>query len=96
MTFHCLSGEGPGQCFRLYTEPTFNELEMTTTPEIKRASLEAVMLQLLGMGFDNPTEFDFIDKPVPPDSALLLVPPPPSSCPLLPLPGARKRPASPS
>ena len=38
---------GPGKCFRLYTQWTYdNELEDTTTPEIQRANLASTVLML--------------------------------------------------
>eukprot|EP01043_Picozoa_sp_COSAG02_P012474 COSAG02_NODE_481_length_21461_cov_43.885597_13_plen_380_part_00 len=55
--------EAPGSCYRVYTEADYCELAPTTTPEIIRADLATVMLQLLSMGVDNPLEFDFLDTP---------------------------------
>ncbi|XP_031492999.1 pre-mRNA-splicing factor ATP-dependent RNA helicase DEAH10-like isoform X1 [Nymphaea colorata] len=55
--------EGPGKCFRLYTEDEFDKLKDSTEPEIKRCSLSNVVLQLKAFGFDDVLGFDFIDKP---------------------------------
>lgn len=55
--------EAPGSCYRVYTEADYCELAPTTAPEIIRADLATVMLQLLSMGVDNPLEFDFLDTP---------------------------------
>ena len=55
--------EAPGMCYRVYTEADYHELVPTTTPEIIRADLATVMLQLLSMGVDNPLDFDFLDTP---------------------------------
>ncbi|CCW59972.1 unnamed protein product [Phytomonas sp. EM1] len=53
-----------GECFRLYTPYTFrNELLEETTPEILRASMSAVVLQLKAIGVDNLLQFDFVDPP---------------------------------
>ncbi|XP_031499908.1 pre-mRNA-splicing factor ATP-dependent RNA helicase DEAH10-like isoform X2 [Nymphaea colorata] len=55
--------EGPGKCFRLYTEDEFDKLKDSTEPEIKRCSLSNVVLQLKALGIDDVLGFDFIDKP---------------------------------
>lgn len=52
-----------GLCFRLYTEDAFEQLQVDTSPEILRVSLSQVVLQLKGMGIDDPTTFDFVTKP---------------------------------
>lgn len=55
--------EGPGKCYRLFTEDDFLGLEEVTEPEIKRANLSSVVLQLKSMGIENPQTFDFMDPP---------------------------------
>ncbi|KAL3687732.1 hypothetical protein R1sor_014041 [Riccia sorocarpa] len=55
--------EGPGKCFRLYTVETFNKLEESMVPEIKRCNLANVVLQLKALGIDDVLGFDFMDKP---------------------------------
>ena len=61
--------EGPGRAFRLYTEQSFSQLASTTEPEIKRANLATVVLQLKALGIADPLSFDFMDPP--PKMALL-------------------------
>jgi len=53
-----------GYCFRLYTEDAFNRLPATSVPEILRVSLAQVVLQLKGMGVQDPTQFEFVTPPV--------------------------------
>lgn len=56
--------EGPGNCFRLYTEEIFeNVLPRTSVPEIQRVNLEHVSLQLKSMGISNLLTFDFLEAP---------------------------------
>lgn len=59
----------PGKCFRLYTEPSYESLPATTTPEIQRSNLAPVVLQLKALGIDNIVRFDFLS---PPPSQLLI------------------------
>nr|CAD1834687.1 unnamed protein product [Ananas comosus var. bracteatus] len=42
--------EGPGKCFRLYTESAFSELKDSTVPEIKRTAIVKSLEQLLLQG----------------------------------------------
>ncbi|OQR94373.1 DEAD/DEAH box RNA helicase [Achlya hypogyna] len=55
--------EAPGVCYRLFPEEKFEELEPRAVPEIKRVSLEVVVLQLKVMGIDDIIGFDFIERP---------------------------------
>ena len=56
----------PGKCFRLYTEQAFStSLAAQTPPEILRANLGAVVLQLKRLGIDDLVHFDFMDPPAP-------------------------------
>ncbi|KAL5723235.1 RNA helicase [Ranunculus cassubicifolius] len=55
--------EGPGKCFRLYTESEFPKLLDSTIPEIKRCNLSNVILQLKALGVDDIIGFDFMEKP---------------------------------
>lgn len=55
--------EGPGKCYRLFTEEAFLNLQDVTEPEIKRANLSSVVLQLKSMGIQDPLSFDFMDPP---------------------------------
>lgn len=60
---------GPGKCYRLYTEAAFsNEMLPTSIPEIQRANLGNVVLQLKAMAIDV-LNFDLMD---PPPSATLV------------------------
>lgn len=61
---------GPGKCYRLYTENAYkNEMLPTTVPEIQRANLGSVVLQLKAMGINDLMNFDFMDPP--PQQALV-------------------------
>ncbi|KDE06313.1 hypothetical protein MVLG_03352 [Microbotryum lychnidis-dioicae p1A1 Lamole] len=55
--------EGPGVCFRLYTEEFFYTLPRTTKPEIQRVSLTFALLHLLAAGQGDVWSFDFMDRP---------------------------------
>ncbi|KAF0682717.1 Aste57867_25168 [Aphanomyces stellatus] len=55
--------EAPGVCYRLFPEEKFEELSSRAVPEIKRVSLEIVVLQLKCMGIDNVLDFEFIERP---------------------------------
>ncbi|CAI5730536.1 unnamed protein product [Peronospora destructor] len=62
---------GPGKCYRLYTENAYkNEMLPTTVPEIQRANLGSVVLQLKAMSINNLMSFDFMDPP--PQDALVM------------------------
>ena len=55
---------GPGLCFRLYTEHSFNsEMWENNVPEIQRTNLANVVLLLKSLKIDNLLEFDFMDAP---------------------------------
>ncbi|KAH0840212.1 P-loop containing nucleoside triphosphate hydrolase protein [Lanmaoa asiatica] len=54
--------EGPGFCFRLYTEEAFNKLAISAEPEIRRCSLTQSVLQLKCLGQDL-EEVEFMDPP---------------------------------
>lgn len=55
--------DGPGTCYRLYTEEFFGAMRETAPPEIQRISLGAIVLQLKAIGVADPLAFDFIDPP---------------------------------
>ena len=56
--------EGPGVCFRLYTEDHFHsQLRPYPLPEIQRTSVIHVVLQLKAMDVPNLLLFDFLDAP---------------------------------
>ncbi|KAJ6466359.1 ATP-dependent RNA helicase Prh1 [Mycena sanguinolenta] len=54
--------EGPGFCYRLYTEAAFNAMAPSAEPEILRCSLAQAILQLLCLGQDI-QELDLMDTP---------------------------------
>ncbi|EMD39744.1 hypothetical protein CERSUDRAFT_150408 [Gelatoporia subvermispora B] len=54
--------EGPGFCFRLYTEDAYNAMPTSAEPEIRRCTLTSSLLQLKCLGQDL-EELDFMDKP---------------------------------
>ncbi|KAF8649001.1 hypothetical protein AX16_006115 [Volvariella volvacea WC 439] len=54
--------EGPGVCFRLYTEDSFNKMSLSSQPEILRVSLTSSILQLKCLGEDL-EDIDLMDKP---------------------------------
>ncbi|KTW30408.1 uncharacterized protein T551_01691 [Pneumocystis jirovecii RU7] len=55
--------EGPGKCYRLYTESEFKKLKNTSTPEIKRINLSFAVLTLKARGEDDLMNFKFVDPP---------------------------------
>lgn len=56
-----------GKCYRLFTEEAHESLLAETIPEIKRCSLNSVVLQMKAMGIQDPLSFEFMDMP-PPDA----------------------------
>lgn len=54
---------GPGKCLRLYTEASFDALEVKATPEVQRTNLAPMILQLKALGIDNLMRFDFLSPP---------------------------------
>ena len=58
--------EGPGTCYRLYTEDCFwNCMESFPRPEMMRCCPLSVLLHLKSIGIHNVCSFDFIDPPNP-------------------------------
>ncbi|OQW99002.1 MAG: ATP-dependent helicase HrpB, partial [Thiothrix lacustris] len=53
----------PGVCYRLWTESQQEQLAAHNTPEILRADLAPLALQLLQWGVDDPTELRWLDVP---------------------------------
>jgi ATP-dependent RNA helicase DHX33 len=54
--------EGPGSCFRLYTEPSYRALRPSAPAEILRCNLVYAVLQLKALG--QPVNItDFMDPP---------------------------------
>lgn len=55
---------GPGKCFRLYTEATYqSEMLPTTIPDIQRQNVATTILMLKAMGINDLLNFDFMDPP---------------------------------
>jgi len=53
-----------GKCFRLYSEETYlKSFPKVTVPEILRANLASVTLQMKAMGIDDVVTFDFLEPP---------------------------------
>ncbi|KAL4958532.1 P-loop containing nucleoside triphosphate hydrolase protein [Aspergillus filifer] len=55
--------EAPGQCYRLYTEKDYLELDEVNTPEILRCDLSQALLNMKARGVDNVIEFPFLTRP---------------------------------
>ncbi len=54
---------GPGTCIRLYSEEDFLSRDPFTLPEIQRANLAEVILQMIHLKLGDPARFPFIDAP---------------------------------
>ncbi|KAL4790430.1 P-loop containing nucleoside triphosphate hydrolase protein [Aspergillus venezuelensis] len=55
--------EAPGQCYRLYTEKDYLELDEVNTPEILRCDLSQALLNMKARGVDNVIDFPFLTRP---------------------------------
>lgn len=55
--------EREGQCFRLFTEETFEALPISSVPEIQRVNIAQVILQLKVLGIANPLDFPYPSPP---------------------------------
>ncbi|KAK2768973.1 ATP-dependent RNA helicase [Colletotrichum kahawae] len=55
--------EGPGKCFRLYTEGTFGTLEEADLPEILRIDVLGAVLTMKARGIDDILGFPLMDTP---------------------------------
>lgn len=55
--------ESKGKCFRLYDEEEFEKMEDFNPPEILRVNLRNVILDLLAIGIEDVSNFDYLDKP---------------------------------
>ncbi|KAI8998955.1 P-loop containing nucleoside triphosphate hydrolase protein, partial [Trametes punicea] len=53
----------PGICYRLYTEETFEKLQLSTPPEITRTDLTTPILQLKSLGIDDLMKFEWVSSP---------------------------------
>ena len=54
---------GPGVCIRLYSEEDFQSRDPFTLPEIRRANLAEVILQMIDLQLGDPIRFPFLDPP---------------------------------
>ena len=54
---------GPGTCIRLFDETDFLSRPEFTEPEIQRAGLVGVVLEMLALGLGDPEDFPFVDPP---------------------------------
>lgn len=55
--------EGPGQCYRLYTQSSFELMSEETEAEILRTNLASVLLMSLELKIGALSEFPFVQKP---------------------------------
>eukprot|EP00817_Percolomonadidae_sp_ATCC50343_P005578 CAMPEP_0117419492 /NCGR_PEP_ID=MMETSP0758-20121206/1035_1 /TAXON_ID=63605 /ORGANISM="Percolomonas cosmopolitus, Strain AE-1 (ATCC 50343)" /LENGTH=621 /DNA_ID=CAMNT_0005200573 /DNA_START=209 /DNA_END=2071 /DNA_ORIENTATION=+ len=55
--------ERAGVCYRLYTEDEYDEMPQFSEPEIKRANLSNIILQMKSMGITDPVSFDYLEPP---------------------------------
>lgn len=55
--------EAPGQCYRLYTESGYREMEERTMPEILRCDLSQAILTMKARGVNDALNFPFLDRP---------------------------------
>ena len=49
-----------GRVYRLYTEESYDKLQVSTVPEIQRSHLSPLVLQLKALGVDNVLRFHFL------------------------------------
>lgn len=54
---------GPGVCFRLYSESSYESRDAFTTPEIQRTNLAAVILQTMALKLGAIEQFPFLQPP---------------------------------
>ncbi|KAK3937166.1 P-loop containing nucleoside triphosphate hydrolase protein [Diplogelasinospora grovesii] len=55
--------EGPGRCYRLYTEETYEGLQATDLPEILRNDVLGAVLTMKARGIDDVFAFPLMDPP---------------------------------
>lgn len=55
--------EAPGQCYRLYTESDYLNLQQSNTPEILRCDLSHAILTMKARGVGDVINFPFLDHP---------------------------------
>ena len=54
---------GPGICFRMYSEKTYDSFQEYTTPEIHRLSMESTLLQIISLQGANWRNFAWLEDP---------------------------------
>lgn len=54
---------GPGVCYRIYSEKTYNEYREYSEAEIHRVPLESILLQMISMGLPDARLFPFVEPP---------------------------------
>ncbi|KAK1147002.1 Salivary acidic proline-rich phosphoprotein 1/2 [Aspergillus melleus] len=55
--------EAPGQCYRLFTEKDYLDLDEVNTPEILRCDLSQALLNMKARGVDDVMGFPFLTRP---------------------------------
>lgn len=55
--------EAPGQCYRLFTKETYDELEKDAKPEIQRCDLSNAVLKMKARGVEDVAGFPFLTPP---------------------------------
>ncbi|KAK6355122.1 hypothetical protein TWF696_004245 [Orbilia brochopaga] len=55
--------EGPGTCYRLYTEPCYHKLAQNSDPEILHCNLSSAVLTLKARGVLDVFNFPYLDRP---------------------------------
>ena len=55
--------QGPGHCYRLWSEQQQQQLAAHSSAEILQADLAPLVLQMLAWGIDDPAELDWMDPP---------------------------------
>lgn len=54
---------GPGECYRLYSSESYNNMFPASVPEIRRCGMAGTVLTLKALGINDVIGFDFIDPP---------------------------------
>ncbi|KAI5696511.1 hypothetical protein M8J75_013854 [Diaphorina citri] len=57
------AGRWPGVCYRLYSEEQYSLLAEYSTPEIRRVSIDSLLLSLVCMGLGDVRKFPFLEAP---------------------------------
>lgn len=55
--------ESEGKCFRVYTESSYYDLEVASTPEIQRTNISQIILQLQVLEVGSVMNFPFLSPP---------------------------------